>query len=255
MNLVNRPGLSKIAAAILLGGLASSIIPIYASAKPMPEGPQTNPPPGYTQFCRFNQAQCTQPDLPTSSKPPQFAAEQLEKLAHTHTPFGRNKNEAVAGIGKVSESRKNRAAEGQLAKDLKTGRILSFEEVWERVEYADQFVNSSLQPVTDQAQYGVIERWEMPLTKKLTNAGDCEDYALEKRQLLQELGIPRSSLFFAVGHHRSTSRHAVLVVSTDKGDFILDNMTSDILHWKKSRYKWIKRQSGHRPNLWMNIES
>jgi len=50
-------------------------------------------------------------------------------------------------------------------------------------------VNKSIDPITDQDQWGVIDQWDFPNQGR----GDCEDYALLKRQKLIELGFPKIS--------------------------------------------------------------
>ncbi len=44
-----------------------------------------------------------------------------------------------------------------------------------------------------------------------------------------------------------TEGHAVLMVRTDKGDYILDNQNKNILLWSKTRYRFVKRQSKPTP--------
>ena len=49
--------------------------------------------------------------------------------------------------------------------------------------------------------------------------------------------------------------HTILTVRTDKGDFILDNFTDDILSWDETGYHFLKRQSQEDPNVWLAILS
>jgi predicted transglutaminase-like cysteine proteinase len=95
--------------------------------------------------------------------------------------------------------------------------------------------------ILDIKNWGEEDYWATPF-QFLKKNGDCEDYALEKRQALLEAGIPGSALFLAVGHSRATGRHAVLVVSTDSGDYVLDNMTPHIVPWSQAPYIWLIRQ-------------
>ncbi|MBP0574848.1 transglutaminase-like cysteine peptidase, partial [Mycobacterium tuberculosis] len=37
--------------------------------------------------------------------------------------------------------------------------------------------------------------------------------------------------------------HAVLSVLTDKGDYVLDNQSTQVLAWNQTEYRYIKRQS------------
>lgn len=111
-------------------------------------------------------------------------------------------------------------------------------------------INTLIRPATDDQIYGQSEVWAMPLTQGMDRRGDCEDYALEKRQALVNAGIPASALYFAVGYSRETGRHAVLVVSTNQGDYVLDNMTSEIKPWFETDYLWISRQVAGDPTIW-----
>lgn len=85
--------------------------------------------------------------------------------------------------------------------------------------------------------------------------GDCENMALAKRMLLGERGIPLGALRVCVGQIKRrgyAEGHAVLHVCTDKGDFVLDNLTDEILPWKESRVKPLYRTaSGNKYQLAM----
>jgi predicted transglutaminase-like cysteine proteinase len=45
----------------------------------------------------------------------------------------------------------------------------------------------------------------------------------------------------------------VLTVRTDKGDFILDNLTNAIRQWDQTVYVFLKRQSSDNPGRWVTI--
>ena len=47
--------------------------------------------------------------------------------------------------------------------------------------------------------------------------------------------------------------HAVLMVRTDRGDFILDNQDSTVRDWKDSPYHFLKRQSQANAGQWVGI--
>ncbi len=47
--------------------------------------------------------------------------------------------------------------------------------------------------------------------------------------------------------------HAVLTVKTNKGEFILDNQTDDILLWSDTGYQFVERQSQADPNVWVSL--
>ena len=48
--------------------------------------------------------------------------------------------------------------------------------------------------------------------------------------------------------------HAVLTVTTDRGDYVLDNQTEDIPLWSKTGYRFVKRQSQSNPNVWVSLD-
>lgn len=97
-------------------------------------------------------------------------------------------------------------------------------------------INGRVRGVTDQEQYGVPEYWEAAVT-----AGDCEDYALAKRQALRDLGWPAESMDIAVCRILKTGEnHAVLVAHTSGGDYVLDNLRNDVERWDDLRdYDWL----------------
>ena len=49
------------------------------------------------------------------------------------------------------------------------------------------------------------------------------------------------------------SRHALLTVTVDKGDYVLDNQNDDVLLWSETSYRFFKRQSQSSPNVWVSL--
>ncbi len=47
--------------------------------------------------------------------------------------------------------------------------------------------------------------------------------------------------------------HAVLIVHTNRGDFVLDNQTGRIRSWSETGYTWLKRQSRQNPKKWVRL--
>ena len=47
--------------------------------------------------------------------------------------------------------------------------------------------------------------------------------------------------------------HAVLTVRTDKGDFILDNLTDAVRQWDETGYRFLKRQASDHTGHWVTI--
>ncbi|MET0605181.1 MAG: transglutaminase-like cysteine peptidase [Beijerinckiaceae bacterium] len=127
-----------------------------------------------------------------------------------------------------------------IAVDSKTWRLLS---------QINDAVNDEIDPITDIDHWNVVERWDYPTDGK----GDCEDFVLEKRRRLVEAGVPRQALLIAVVRDRKGDGHAVLLVKTDKGDYVLDNQEPEILPWAQTGYGFVKRQSQEHPNRWVGL--
>lgn len=110
-------------------------------------------------------------------------------------------------------------------------------------------INRSTRAIEDRQQYGEAERWAMPTSR----GGDCEDYALAKKRALISKGIDPQRLLIATVLDRSRRPHAVLIVRTDEGDMVLDNVTNSIRNWRDTRYVFLRMQDPNRPSRWVNV--
>ncbi len=90
--------------------------------------------------------------------------------------------------------------------------------------------------------WGIVERWDMAEDGR----GDCEEYVLVKRKRLVEAGIPRRALRVVVVIDEENAGHAVLMLRTDRGDYILDNKRNAVLLWHQTGYIFVKRESQDR---------
>lgn len=122
-------------------------------------------------------------------------------------------------------------------------------QLWRQLQKVNRTVNREIEPLGDMEQWGVVERWTLPTT----GAGDCEEYALLKRQRLARAGIPRRALLMTVVIDETGGGHAILTVRTDRGDFILDNKRDAILDWRSTGYRFVKRQDQSRAG-WVGME-
>ena len=84
-------------------------------------------------------------------------------------------------------------------------------------------------------------------------AGACHDYAVTKRHELLQRGWPSHALLLAEVVARSGGHHLVLVVRTDAGDFVLDNLAAQIKPWSQTPYQWLRIQSPANPNYWSTV--
>jgi predicted transglutaminase-like cysteine proteinase len=124
--------------------------------------------------------------------------------------------------------------------------------VWETLIRVNQEVNASIAPVSNLEHWGTrMDHWDYPYDGK----GDCKIYALEKRRLLRAIGFPRQALLMTIVRDRNDQGHAILTVRTSSGDFILDNLTDEIMPWEVTGYRFVKRQSQENPNVWVAIEN
>lgn len=86
-------------------------------------------------------------------------------------------------------------------------------------------------------------------------SGDCKDFAMTKRQRLIASGWPTSALPLAVVRTSWGEQHLILVARTSQGDFLLDNLTSEIRPWASAPYFWEKIQSTTEALAWRQVRS
>jgi len=108
-------------------------------------------------------------------------------------------------------------------------------------------VNRDIKPQSDIAGQ---DEWNIDV-----KSGDCEDYVLTKRSRLVKLGWPANKLRVAVTMTPNNNGHAVLVVSTDTGDLVLDNRSNEIRNWRDTDLRWLKIQSDVNPLFWSDLTS
>src|SRR3954452_18272489 len=119
---------------------------------------------------------------------------------------------------------------------------------WNTIKAVNRRVNASIIPLSDQEHWGVSDHWDLPDD----GYGDCEDIQLLKRNLLAERGLPRRAMRLSVAIDDGREGHAVLMVRTDRGDFILDNKIDAILPWHKTGLTFSKRE-GHDSTEWVSL--
>ena len=108
----------------------------------------------------------------------------------------------------------------------------------------NRHVNIEITPVNDSGD----DVWSLA-----PREGDCEDYAITKRHDLIASGWPSAALRLALVYTAWGEGHLVLVVRTDKGDMVLDNMTGAVRNWRKSGLQWQMIQSSENPRIWHRV--
>jgi len=122
---------------------------------------------------------------------------------------------------------------------------------WRRVQRINREVNRAIRHREDSAVYGRPDQWALGEA----GVGDCEDYALAKRAALIQAGVPARALSIALVETRRGESHAVLLIDTDKGALVLDNLSPWIRRWDQTPYTWIARQTPGDPLTWRAVEA
>lgn len=100
-------------------------------------------------------------------------------------------------------------------------------------------VNRSIRPLNERRDV-----WSLNPT-----FGDCDDYVMTKRSKLIRAGVPSGALRVAVVRTPEGIGHAVLLVKTSTGEYVLDNLRSTIVKREQSGYRFLKIASSD-PAKW-----
>jgi predicted transglutaminase-like cysteine proteinase len=183
--------------------------------------------------------------LPASATGQAAIAQKAEMSVH-ESEYG----ETLPPIGYVNfcATNKTECAPYSMGEKISSERMAMTPDRWNMLYQVNTYVNGKITPVSDQQLYGQAEVWAYP-----TNAGDCEDFVLLKKRALEKLGLHAKNLQITVVLDEHSEGHAVLTVSTDDGDYILDNRRNDILLWNDTNYTFLKRQSAENPKRWVAL--
>lgn len=176
-----------------------------------------------------------------------FASPSLAGTAAKAPAFAHEYSETLPPIGFVEFCQRN--PENCQPDGSFKRRVAMSDEKWLLVRMVNAFVNGAIAPVTDETLYGTPEYWTIP-----TDAGDCEDVVLLKKKILVSKGIPEEALRITVVLDEHGEGHAVLTLTAQQGDFILDNRRNEIRSWAATGYVMLKRQSAQDPRKWVSLE-
>ena len=105
-------------------------------------------------------------------------------------------------------------------------------------------MNNAIEPISNLDHWGTtLDHWDYPVDGK----GDCKIYALFKRKLLIDRGFPRQALLMTIVRDLNGEGHAVLTVKTDRGDFVLDNLSDEIRAMERHRLSVLQAPGPGRP--------
>ncbi len=124
-----------------------------------------------------------------------------------------------------------------------------------RLQQVNRRVNIQITPEADMGVFHEIDVWGASTGVDGRLYGDCEDYVLLKRRELIDGGFPAQALSIAVARTPRGELHAVLIVATDRGDLVLDNLSYWIRPWNDVPYLWIMRQVNGAADDWRAIVS
>ena len=121
---------------------------------------------------------------------------------------------------------------------------------WEAILRINRWANENIRPGSELDLWGSVNKWEFPQNGR----GDCKSYVLLKRRMLIDAGFPRQALLITIVWSKEGKGHAVLIARTDKGDFVLDNLSFEVLLAYQTGYRLVKRQSQSDPKAWVYID-
>jgi predicted transglutaminase-like cysteine proteinase len=127
------------------------------------------------------------------------------------------------------------------------GPVRLTEERWVDLKEVNQTVNRNI--IAERNERGLAEEtWLIN-----PDRGDCNDYAVSKRHEPLDRGWPARALLLSEVVTSSREHHLVLVVRTNSGDLVLDNMTPQIRPWSRAPYRWVRIQLPNKPRVWATI--
>jgi len=233
-----------LAAALLYAGAAAA----DARTPFMELGPKVAPPRGYLDFCSRAPSQC-----PSQAK-------DLEDGASAGSNYWRM---LFASVEPASYGRSRRPSDrpgpvgrqpapaaAPSAQDGQRRTVVLTPVAWRQLNDVNRQVNARIRSSSDRETYGVNDYWALALERN-GRYGDCEDYVLEKRRALRDSGYSDEVLSIALVRTGWGQDHAVLLVSTDRGELVLDSLSPWVSSWRDVGYTWMARQSPLEPGAWV----
>ena len=246
----NRP-LAAIAALIVAACMGSSA----GAQKFLEAGEAAAPPRGAFALCAEDRDTCgLSPSKPIET-PKSAEAEHITAGRAEPTIISVRATIRETSVIRVPATTRAKTEARESAKPRQGASSLSDVEILALAHQVNDRINAFMRYQTDQVIWGVEERWVRPIAQYRSRFGDCEDFALEKRSALLEAGVPADRLRMAVAWSERTGLHAVLLVRTGDGDFVLDNADADIRRVDDTDYDWRSVQSGPHLLAWARPRS
>jgi predicted transglutaminase-like cysteine proteinase len=127
------------------------------------------------------------------------------------------------------------------------GRSKLTGERWAELNAVNREVNAGIRP---EANTGGLaeEKWLIHPA-----SGDCNDYAVTKRHDLLAKGWPARNVLLSEVVTTWGEHHLVVVVRTNAGDLVLDNLSGSVVPWQRKPYQWVRIQMPKNPNYWASL--
>jgi predicted transglutaminase-like cysteine proteinase len=148
----------------------------------------------------------------------------------------------------VREPRVCRPAKPRRVPVLPSGAVTAEDGRFAELRSVDRAVNHTIRPRADPAVKGFADRWMLGVS-----VGDCEEYALAKRERLIDRGWPSTALLIAVGRLPDGRQHAVLLARVGREVWVLDNRRSGPTRFQNTAMEWLAVQSPERPDRWRRL--
>ena len=145
------------------------------------------------------------------------------------------------------------ASEGLPQPEASPTAVVMTPSLWALITGVNTDINRRIINRSDQAMFGVNDYWQAPLDVNAEPYGDCEDFVLQKREALIDQGLPRSAASIAIVATAWGETHAVLLVTTDRGTYVLDNLSPWVVGWNQVSYRWLERQTGRGDLSWAHV--
>lgn len=100
----------------------------------------------------------------------------------------------------------------------------------EKMQAINAWTNLHIRYAEDEALYHKADYWADSRSTLKRGAGDCEDIAILKMQLLAAAGVPRDAMYLTIARDLVRhADHALLVVREGEKFWLLDNSTDNLL--------------------------
>jgi predicted transglutaminase-like cysteine proteinase len=133
----------------------------------------------------------------------------------------------TAVIGRFEEQMKTQSATPRILMWKSALRELQGKSPEEQIEGVNAYINA-VRYKEDMENYGKSDYWATP-AEFFSKGGDCEDFAIAKYASLRALGFSSDSLRIAIVQDTIKNiAHALLIVYTDAGAFVLDNQNKHV---------------------------